>query len=230
MKYLKEVKDFDIGYKGIIQTKKEISDEDIEKQYLINLGKKGELIKYLKKDTTQVTFGVFKDLFKDAISYKSKREYIKGSYKFVHRTIPTALGPIVFPVWLIGKILGTSRAINKIISPVLKLNNNNYSSFMVNIIMKTMSVMEGEIKYILGRDWFYDAFYMDWGLIKMVRKEHLLEFARYLSEKMEREPDDKLVPSLYVENQFRMWLNNKFNLHPALPLKRVFKNPKRTNY
>lgn len=235
MRYLKlfeEVRDVNIG---VDLTKIDPfwnhsdSDEDIEKKYLIALGKKGELIKHLKKDTTQITFGMLKDIWHDALEYKKKREYIKGGYKFLHRAVPMALGPIMFPVWLIGKILGTTRAINKIIRPVIEVHYHNYNNFLVNLITKTMSVMEGDIRYVLGRDWYYDVFYMNWGLINMVRKEHLLEFAKHMSDKMEKQPDDKLVPRLYMENQFRMWLNNKFNLHPPLQLKRVFSNPKRKN-
>lgn len=232
MKHIKlynEHKDVDVDVTKLnFFNKNDISDDEIEKRYLITLGKKGELIKYLKEDTIHIKFGVFKSIFNDAILYKKRREYIKGGYKFVHRTIPMLLGPVIFPVWLIGKILGTSRAINKIIKPVLQINHKSYNSFLTNLITKTMNVMEGDIRFLLHNDWFYSIFYIEPGLINMVRKEYFLEFADFLSNKISKEDDDKIVPKFYVENHFRIWLNNKFNLNPPLILKSKNKNIKRS--
>lgn len=195
--------------------------EEIEQQYLMDLGKKGKLIKYIKKTgrTEELTFGLLKSLFSDAISYKKRREYTKGAYKFVHRAVPMALSFVWFPIWIIAQVLGGSRSINKVIIPALKLKNNKYRNFLINIVIKTMNIMEGEIKFAMGNDWFYSVFMVDWGLIKMIKKEHLLEFAHHVAEIMENEPDDKVAPIYYVENELKNFLNEKFNITPPMPLK-----------
>jgi hypothetical protein len=53
----------------------------------------------------------------------------------------------------------------------------------------------------------------------MIKKEHLLSFAIDLSHIMEKEPLDKEVPNNYIENQLKMWLNEKFKIDPEIPLK-----------
>jgi hypothetical protein len=69
-------------------------------------------------------------------------------------------------------------------------------------------------------DWFYESFAISKGLIHMVKKEHIIDFAFYISEKISLEDDNKIVPTYYVENEFRKWLNRKFRFEPPLTLKR----------
>lgn len=201
-----------------VKFKKE-EEEKLKLEYIKELGKKGKLLDYVKKGETKLTFGILKSLFNDAIEYKKKRELTKGFYKFIHRAIPIALASIWFPVWLIAQILGSSRALNKLLIPVLKMNPSNYKSFLVTLITKTMDLMEGEIKIFMGDDWYYRVFMVDWGLIKMIRKEHIYNFALYVSHIMDNEEEDKIVPIYYIENQLRNWLNEQFNIRPPLPQK-----------
>jgi len=200
--------------------KEDIIDKDeLKEKYIKELGRNGDLLKYIENGDVKLTFGILKSLFHDAIKYKKKRELTKGTYKFIHRIVPLALAGISFPLWVVSQILGGSRAFNKILIPILKLKQSNYKNFLVNIITKTMDLMEGDIKMFLGDDWFYKVFMVDWGLIKMIRKEHLIKFAEEIAEKMEEKSDDEIVPLYYIENELRTYLNNKFELEPPLPLK-----------
>ena len=194
-------------------------DEKLKLQYVKELGKKGELLDYIKQGKEKLTFGILRALFNDAIAYKKKRELTKGFYKFVHRAVPIALAAFWFPVWVLAQVLGGSRALNKILIPVLKMNPSNYKSFLVTLITKTMDLMEGEIKTFMGDDWYYRVFMVDWGLIRMIRKEHIYNFALHVAAVMENEPDDKIVPIYYIENEMRKWLNDTFNIVPPMPPK-----------
>ena len=191
----------------------------LEEEYIKKLGKEGELLKHIESGEVELTFGMLKSLFNDAIKYKKKREITKGTYKFLHRTVPMALASVSFPVWVISQILGGSRALNKILVPVLRMKSTNYKKFLVNVITKTMDLMEGEIKMFMGNDWFYRVFMVDWGLISMIRKEYIINFSEEISKKMELKPYNEVVPLYYIENELRKYLNEKFNINPGLPLK-----------
>lgn len=191
------------------------TDKEIEYEYIKELGKKGELLNYLKEGN-ELTFGLLRALFNDAVLYKKKREYTKGIYKFFHRAIPIAFATIWFPLWLVGQILGGTRSINKVLLPVLKMNHGNYTGFLVKLVITTMKIMEGEIKIVMGDDWFYKVFLIDKGLLKLVRKEYLIDFASEIADIMEIERDDKIVPKYYINNEFIDYLNDRFNLKPKL--------------
>lgn len=181
---------------------------DLEKLSLEELGKNGQLIKYLQE--SNIKFGMLKAIYQDAVDYKKKREYKKGIAKFLVRAIPLMIAPIFFPIWLLSQILGTTRAINKVIVPALRMNS--YDSFLKTAIVRTMNFAEGDIKPLLGRDLFYDVFHVHDGLINMVRKEHIYEFAAFISNEIQNKNDDQIVPNFWLDNEFRKWLNHKFDL------------------
>lgn len=225
IKTINEHKDLDMGFDFThFNSNDETSDSNIKP--FIKIAKKGHLYKYIESGQNQLTFGMLRDLHKEAIEFKERREYRQGIYKFLFRAIPMALAPIFFPIWLIGRILGTTRALNKILVPVLKLNNHKYSDFIENILLKVVDVTEGEIERLLVDDWFYKSFAVQRGLITMVRKEHVVHFAYYLSKKMEYMEDKAIVPPYYVENEFRKYMNKKFELDPQLPLKKSNSKPR----
>jgi hypothetical protein len=222
MKYLKKYKlfevdlidsPFNINMNPFIN---KMNDEEYEKI----LGRKGELSKYLRKNGKVFTFGVLKKIFKDAITYKQKREFIKGGYKMIHRSVPMLLAYMYFPVWILGNILGFSRALNKILKPLLKNPETSYNKFLIKFIKSIISISEGEIKYVMGHDWFYDAFVMEDGILKMLKKEVIRNFAIELANKMEKEDDDNEVPHHYIENMLKIYLNNNYNITPKIPLKK----------
>jgi len=194
-------------------------DVDLEYLALKELGKDGKLNLYVDTDEYVLKFGMLKALYQDAIEYKKKREFTKGWAKFALRAIPLALAPIWFPVWLISQILGASRAVNKIIIPALMVKNTNYNIFLINMITNTMNIVEGDIRPLLGKDWYYDVFYVHDGLTKMVRKEYHYEFATFIADKIEKMPDGGEVPKYWLDGEFRKWLNNKFQID--LPIGKV---------
>ena len=148
-------------------------ENDIFKDYL----DKGELSKYLRKKGKKFTFGILNAIFDDALNAKKKRNIAKGGYKFLHRAIPLAGGALSPILWLVGTVFGSLRAFNKIIKNALRNPGNNYPDFIKNVIIKTMSVAEGDIKPLLGDDKFYNAFVVSDDIIKVLRKDLLYEFA-----------------------------------------------------
>lgn len=226
LKTLNEHKDLDFGFDfSKVNFSLEKNMDPKIKPY-IEIAKQGHLYKYLESGQHNLTFGMLKDLHKEAIEFKEKREYKQGIHKFLFRAVPIALAPIFFPVWLIAQILGSTRALNKILVPVLKMNNHKYSDFIRNLILKVVDATEGEFERLLVDDWFYKSFAVQRGLILMVRKEHVIHFAYYLAKKMEYMDDSAIVPAYYVENEFRTYMNKKFELNPQLPLKKKDNKPR----
>jgi hypothetical protein len=199
----------------ILKNKQKLS----EKEYEVILGRKGELSKYLRKNGKKFTFGILKSIFEDAILYKKRREMIKGGYKMIHRALPMLLAYIYFPIWVLGNVLGFSRALNKILKPMLKNPETSYNKFLIKFITSIIHITEGEIKYVMGHDWFYDAFVMEDDLLKMLRKDVIRDFAVYLADKMTKEDDNKVVPHHYVENMLKIYLNDNYNIQPPMQLK-----------
>lgn len=216
-----EVRDFDEGFelKDIFER---IPDDpkDPALEELKAIARKGNLYKYLATGQRKLTFGMLKDLHADALKFKKSREYKQGIQKFLWRIIPLAFAPIFFPIWLISQALGATRALNKILAQVLKMENNKYESFIMNIINTTMEISEGEIQRFLEEDWFYRSFAVEKGLINMVRKEHIIEFSYFLAKRIKYQDDLAPVPPYFVENEFRRFLNRKFRLDPPLLLKK----------
>jgi hypothetical protein len=199
----------EIAFSGINFINKSKHDVviDLKKLSLLELCKLGKLDDFIDEGNS-IKFGMLKKVYKEANTYKKSREYKKGIAKFLLRFVPILLSPIFFPIWLISQILGTTRAFNKILIPAFKIGRKNYNSFLMSII----NIAEGDIKPLLGNDWYYDAFFVHDGLINMVRKEHLYEFTDFICIEIEKKDDDQIVPYYWLDDQFRIWLNNKFNL------------------
>jgi len=178
---------------------------------LTEIGKQGKLSEYIDQGNI-IRFGVLKALYQDAIEYKKKREYQKGIAKFVMRAIPLAMAPIFFPIWLVSQILGTTRAVNKVIIPALNMEPKTYDSFLKNLVTKTMNLAEGDIKPFLGNDWYYDVFYVHDGLTKMVRQEYIYQFTLFITEEIQKKDDNLVVPHYWLDTEFRKWLNEKFDI------------------
>lgn len=209
--YYEFIKEAEIAFSDIdFDNIEKVPKKDLKELSLKELGKEGKLAEYILKGNT-VKFGMLKALYHDAILYKKRREYQKGVAKFILRAVPIALAPIFFPIWLFSQIFGATRAINKIIIPALR-TSSSYNSFLKVLIEKTMSIAEGDIRPLLGKDWYYDVFFVSDGLIKMVRKEHVYEFALHISVEIEKKDDDEIVPRYWLDNRFRRWLNEKFDV------------------
>lgn len=218
-KFINNINEMDMAFSdvNIFNINPYDENNNLNKISFDELGENGQLVKY--KNDEVIKFGMLKALYHDAVEYKKKREYTKGLAKFALRFIPLAIAPIFFPIWLISQILGTTRAINKILIPSLLMDHKNYNSFLKTLISKTMLIAEGDIKPLLGKDWYYDIFKVHDGLISMVRKEHIYEFSIYIAEEIQKKPDNLIVPEYWLDNEFRKWLNNKFNTD--LPIGKV---------
>lgn len=228
MKYLKsyenvlneELRDFDEGFelKNILAN---ISDDPRDPNYLkiLEIAKKGELYKCLATGQKQLTFGMLKALYRDAIEFKKNRELRQGIEKCLWRIIPIIFAPVFFPIWLVAQFLGATRAFDKVMFQVLKMKNKTYHSFLMNILDKIFEFSEGEIERLMVDDWFYRSFAIEQGLIKMVKRNYMVEFCYYIIKKIEHQNDQTIVSPYFVDNEFRKWLNRKFKFDPPLPLK-----------
>ena len=221
MKKIKTYKDFvkeNVGYSDVGEIEN-YTDKISSSEYDEELGKKGELSKYFRENGKKFTFGVLKCIFKDAIDYKHKREIKKGTYKMFHRLIPMAAATFFLPVALLSYFFGASRAIHKVMIPLIEHPEKNYNSFLLKLINGVVDISEGELKMFMEDDWFYKIFVMKDDLLRMIRKEHIMDFAKYLADKMEKEHDDKVVPHNYIENELKLWLNTEFKIVPPMKLK-----------
>lgn len=178
---------------------------------------RGNLGKYLEENGRKFTFGMLHALFLDAQEAKKKTDLRIGVIKAIHRMAPMALAPF-FPILsIIGYILGTSRAFNKVIAPILADPGKDYPDFLNKLISSTMKIAEGELVTI--KDRFSRAFVVSDNLVDAIKEDVLREFAVYLSSKMSRKDPDEEVPENYIENQLKRYLNRRFDIDPEIPIK-----------
>jgi hypothetical protein len=193
-----------------------VTDEDEIKKHLYH-AHRGNLAKYLQETGKNITFGMLRALFLDSQAAKKRTDIKVGIIKAVHRVVPMALAPF-FPILaIVGYILGTSRAFNKVIAPVLADPGNDYPEFLNKLITSTMKVAEGEIIPI--KDRFTRAFVVSDGIIDALKEEVLRDFSNYLSNKMSKKNPDEEVPEHYVENELKSYLNKRYDIDPQIPLK-----------
>jgi len=192
-----------------------ITDEGEINRYLYN-AHRGNLANYLKKEGKEIKFGMLLALFKDAQVAKKKTDLKVGVVKAVHRILPMALAPF-FPIAaILGMILGSTRAFNKILAPILQDSSDTYDGFLKQIIDGSIKVAEGEIPV---KDRFTRAFVVSDRLVAAIRPEVLKNFSDDLSKRMSLEDPDKIVPDNYIENELKSFLNKKFDVNPPIPLK-----------
>jgi hypothetical protein len=192
-----------------------INDKDEINRHLYN-AHRGNLANYLKKEGKEIKFGMLLALFKDAQVAKKRTDLKVGVVKAVHRILPMALAPF-FPIAaILGMILGSTRAFNKILAPILKDSSDTYDGFLKQIINGSMKVAEGEIPV---KDRFTRAFVVSDRLVAAIRPEVLKQFSDDLSKRMSLEDPDKVVPDNFIENELKTFLNNNFDVNPPIPLK-----------
>ncbi len=180
----------------------------------IDIAKKGQLAEYLRERGSKFTYGILRAIFMDAIEAKRSTDIKIGLYKMFHRIVPIAMAPF-FPILaIIGYILGTTRAINKIWKPLISESDPN--GFLKRMIDTTMRISEGDIEI---KDRFTTAFIISDDLVSAIKPEILQEFSIYLSNKMSLLDRLSEVPEHFVENEFKSYLNNRFKVNPKLPLK-----------
>lgn len=178
---------------------------------------RGNLAKYLNEKGKTFTFGMLHALFLDAQKAKKRTDLKIGVVKALHRIIPMALAPFYPILAILGYALGTSRAFNKVIAPILADPGNDYPAFLGKLITSTMKIAEGEL--MPTKDRFTRAFVVSDGIVDALKTELLENFAIYLSNKMAKKNPDEVVPENYIENELKEYLNKRYDIDPPIPLK-----------
>lgn len=191
--------------------------DNSELSELKNQASKGELGNFLIGNGKNITFGILNAIYKDCIDLQRKHEIKKGSIRALVRAIPIALSPLSLIVSYIGILFGSTRAVNKIIKPILADPGKSYPDFLKKIISTSMKIVEGEID---GEDPIKLAFVVSDGLVGMLSNDVILDFTIYQSDKMSKEDPDGVVPDYYIENELREYLNLRFYLNPELTKKK----------
>jgi hypothetical protein len=193
-----------------------VTDEDEINKHLYH-AHRGNLAKYLVENGKQFTFGMLNALFHDARDAKRRTDIKLGVIKAIHRIIPMALAPFYPVIAIAGYILGSSRAFNKVIAPILSEPGNDYPSFLKKIIDASMRVAEGD--FTDEKDRFTRSFVVSDRLVEAIKPEVLQKFSLFLSDKMSLENTDSAVPDNYIENELKSYLNEHFGIDPQIPLK-----------
>jgi hypothetical protein len=205
---------FDDNFKAELQ-RLGITDEDEINRHLY-FAHRGHLADYLKSEGKEIKFGMLRALFLDAQTAKKRTDLKVGIVKALHRVIPMALAPFYPIAAVLGIILGSTRAFNKILAPILQDSSSTYEGFLRQLIDGSMKVAEGEIPV---KDRFTRAFVVSDKLVAAIRPEVLQKFSNYLSTKMSQENPDTIVPEHYVENELKQFLNQNFDVNPPIPIK-----------
>lgn len=213
---MKDYKTFITERKNLDNELRNIGYSDDEIKELNNLSTKGELGKYLNSEGKDFTFGILKAIYLDSLEYKKLDDIKSGTYKMLVRLTPMALAPFSTLISYIGMILGSTRAVNKILEPIIKDPGNSYPEFLKKFIKKCVDLSEGELN---NSDKLKIAFVVSDGLVDMLKEDIIYQFSYYLSEKMSIEDPNTVVPDYYIENELRGYLNNTFLLEPKLEMK-----------
>jgi hypothetical protein len=194
-----------------------VEGEELEKQ--VSLAKRGQLGNYLTEHGKEFTFGILAAIFRDAKEAKFGQETKKALWSAIPRGLPLVLAPF-FPIMaIVGVIFGSTRLFNRITKPIFQNMDpdSKYVDFLKSFVKVAAKVPEGEVEV---KDRFTRAFVVEDRLIDALKPEVVDAFATYLSKKMEAEPDDKVVPDNYIENELKQYLNDNFDVTPEIPLKK----------
>ena len=197
-------------------TKMGVEGDELERQ--VSLAKRGELGTYLEENGKEFTFGLLAAIFRDAKEAKFGQETKKAFLSAIPRAIPMILAPF-FPIMaIVGLVFGSTRLFNRITKPIFQNmdSNSKYVDFLKSFVEVAAKVPEGEVDV---KDRFTRAFVVEDRLIDALKPDVVDAFATYLSKKMEAEPDDKVVPDNYIENELKQYLNDNFDVTPEIPLK-----------
>ena len=194
-----------------------VTDENEINKHLYH-AHRGHLADYLNKNGKKFTFGMLNALFKDSRDAKRRTDIKVGIIKAAHRIIPMALAPFFPIVAIIGYILGTSRAFNKVIAPILVEPGNNYPEFLKKLIDATMRVVEGDLTPT--KDRFTRAFVISDKIVDVIKPEILQSFSLFLSKKMSLMNPDEEVPDHFIENELKQYINDNYKIDTEIPLKK----------
>jgi hypothetical protein len=159
-----------------------------------------------------ITFGQLKGIVEAAMNERLGKHVGEGAFKALLRLIPWFLPQLA----VAGFGASILRAINKIIRPSLT-ETQTYKTWWGKTILRLMEGAEGDLPL---SDPFTRIFFISDGLMNMMTDENKIKFARYISDLADIMPNDQPVPDLFVENELRNWINQRFLLDPPLELKK----------
>ena len=157
----------------------------------------------------EITFGQLRALVESTTRKRMFQHVGEGGFKATIRMIPWFIPQLI----IAGAIGSAARAINKIIRPTLE-ETTNYKTWWGKSVMKAFDLIEGELGI---SDPLSKIFFISDGLMTMMDNKYKVKFARYIANIASDQPDDKVVPEYFVENELRKWVNDKFLLDPPLP-------------
>ena len=195
-----------------------VTDED-ELKRQVYLAKNGHLGHYLNEKGEKFTFGMLNAIFKDAIDAKIKTNIKRGIFNILPSVIPLALIPFFPIVAMVSVVFGTSRIFHRIFDPVFDYINphSKYTDFLKMMIDMYMKIPEGDVTF---KDRFTRAFVVSDRLVEAIKPEVLQKFSLELSEKMASIDSNMEVPTHYIENELKDYLNRNFEINPEIPLKK----------
>ena len=160
----------------------------------------------------EITFGQLRELVESGKIQRIATHVGEGGYKAILRLIPWFIPQLV----LLGFGATWIRVMNKLFRPTLE-ETTSYKTWWGKTILKVFDLVEGELN---ASDPLSKIFFISDGLMTMLDEKYKVEFARYIAEVASEQPDTRVVPEYFVENELRHWVNKKFFLDPPLPPKK----------
>jgi len=161
----------------------------------------------------KITFGQLRSLVEEGKKERLFKHIGEGGFKAMIRIVPWFLPQMA----IAGFIGSTARALNKLFKPALT-ETESYKTWWGKVVLKSFKLSEGELNF---EDPFSRIFFISDGLMTMLDDKYKVKFANYISEIASSMNDDEEVPELFVENELRKWVNDKFFLDPPLPPKTI---------
>jgi hypothetical protein len=156
----------------------------------------------------KITFGQLRAIVENAKVKKILTDVGEGGYKATLRILPW-----FFPQLALAGFTGSlMRAFNKVFRPTLE-DTTGYKTWWGRTTLRIFDMVEGELNI---KDPLTKIFFISDGLLAMIRDKDKIKFARHIAEIASEKPDNEEVPELFVENELRRWLNEKYLLDPPL--------------
>ena len=161
----------------------------------------------------KITFGQLRALVDAGKRERLAKHIGEGGFKAMIRLIPWFLPQVA----IAGFIGSTARALHKLFNPLLT-ETESYKTWWGKVVLKSFKLSEGELSL---EDPFSRIFYISDGLMTMLDDKYKVKFASHISEVANSMDDNTEVPELFVENELRKWVNDKFFLDPPLQPKKI---------
>lgn len=156
----------------------------------------------------KITFGQLKALVDSATNKRLYKHIGEGGFKATLRLLPWFIPQLA----IAGFVTSSIRAVNKILKPALT-ETESYKTWWGKAVLKAFDLSEGELNLT---DPLSKVFFISDGLMTMLDDRYKIKFAKHISDIASSMSDDQEVPELFVENELRNWINDKFLLDPPL--------------